>query len=46
MEQSRMQDIQSAYIRAFFDKHLKGIDSELLTGPSGVYPEVVIKIKN
>ena len=45
IEQSRMQDIQSAYIRAFFDKHLKGIDSELLDGPSGIYPEVILKIK-
>ena len=46
IEQSRMQDIQNIYIRAFFDKHLKGIDSDLLRGPSKAYPEVIIQVKN
>jgi len=46
IEQSRMQHIQNAYIRAFFDRHLKGIDSDLLRGPSKAYPEVIIQVKN
>ena len=46
IEQSRMQDIQNAYIRAFFDKHIKGTESDLLNGPSTTYPEVIIQVKN
>ena len=45
IEQSRMQQIENAYVRAFFDKHLKEIDSGHLEGPSETYPEVIIKIK-
>jgi len=33
-------EITSAYLIAFFDKYLKGVDSELLRGPSPRYPEV------
>jgi hypothetical protein len=36
----RMLDILNDYIRAFFDKHIKNIDSGLLEGPSANYPEV------
>lgn len=46
IEQSRMQHIQDSYIRAFFDKHLKGIDSDLLQGPSEAFPEVIVQVKN
>ena len=46
IEQSRMQDIQNIYIRAFFDRHLKGINSDLLGGSSRAYPEVIIQVKN
>jgi len=37
--------IQNDYVRAFFDKHLKGEDSGLLDGPSPAYPEVVIEVR-
>jgi dienelactone hydrolase len=33
-------EIANAYLVAFFDKYLKGIDSELLRGASPQYPEV------
>jgi hypothetical protein len=46
IEQPRMQLIQDSYIRAFFDEHLKGIDSDLLLGPSEAFPEVIIQVKN
>ena len=46
IEQPRMQLIQDSYIRAFFDEHLKGIDSNLLAGPSEAFPEVIIHVKN
>jgi len=46
IEQRRMQEIVQAYIRAFFDKHLMETDSELLSGPSAMYPEVIIQIEN
>ena len=36
----RMLDILNDYIRAFFDKHIKNIDSGLLDAPSTDYPEV------
>ena len=42
----RCQEIQNSYIRAFFDKYLKGENSGLLNGPSSMYPEVEIKVKN
>ncbi len=32
--------ITNRYLRAFFDAHLKGVPSSLLTGPSRAYPEV------
>jgi predicted dienelactone hydrolase len=37
----RMILIQNAYSMAFFDKHLKGMTSALLDGPSADFPEVV-----
>lgn len=37
--------IQNDYVRAFFDKHLQGIDSGLLDGPSKDYPEVEIEVR-
>lgn len=33
--------IQNVYYLAFFDKHLKGMASTLLNGPSADFPEVV-----
>jgi len=41
----RMLKIINDYTLAFFDKHLKGIDSGFLNGPSSEYPEVEIKVK-
>ena len=41
----RMLKIINDYTLAFFNKHLKGIDSGLLNGPSSEYPEVEIKAK-
>lgn len=41
----RMLKIINDYTLAFFNKYLKGIDSELLNGPSSEYPEVEIKVK-
>jgi hypothetical protein len=34
--------LNRAYIHAFFDRTLKGIDNHLLDGPSAEYPEVTI----
>jgi len=36
----RGEEIANAYLVAFFDKYLKDEDSELLQGPSPLYPEV------
>lgn len=41
----RMLKIINDYTLAFFNKHLKGIDSGLLNDPSSEYPEVEIKVK-
>jgi predicted dienelactone hydrolase len=41
----RMLKIINDYTLAFFNKHLKGIDSGLLNGLSSEYPEVEIKVK-
>ncbi|GAA1535261.1 lipase [Streptomyces albidochromogenes] len=41
----RSQEITRAYVAAFFDLHLKGVDRELLDGPSADHPEVVIHKK-
>ncbi len=41
----RCLDIQNRYVLAFFDKHLKGMDSGLLNGPTAEYPEVEIWIR-
>jgi len=40
-----MLKIINDYTLAFFNKHLKGIDSGLLNDPSSEYPEVEIKVK-
>ncbi len=37
--------IIDAYVAAFFDKHLKGIDSTLLSGPTSAYPEVDFRVQ-
>jgi predicted dienelactone hydrolase len=37
----RMTRIQNVYTLAFFDKHLRGLATPLLDGPSPDYPEVV-----
>lgn len=39
-------DISRAYTSAFFDKHLKGIDQDLLDGPSEDFPEVTFEAEN
>jgi hypothetical protein len=43
---NKMLKIMNAYIVAFFDKHLRGIDSPLLNGPSPDFPEVILKARN
>ena len=40
----RMYRVANAYMLAFFDKYLKGLESLLLTGPSNEFPEVTFKI--
>ncbi len=45
IECERMIYIQNLYTKAFFDKHLKGLESSLLDGPSAEFPEVIIKTK-
>jgi hypothetical protein len=42
----KMLRIINAYIVAFFDKHVRGIDSPLLNGPSPDFPEVILKARN
>ncbi|TFH08587.1 MAG: hypothetical protein E4H14_06145 [Candidatus Thorarchaeota archaeon] len=42
----RMLQILNDYVLAFFDEHLKGIESVLLDGPSTTYPEVLFFGKN
>jgi dienelactone hydrolase len=42
----RMLQILNDYVLAFFDEHLKGIESTLLDGPSTTYPEVLFFGKN
>jgi predicted dienelactone hydrolase len=41
-----MLQLLNDYVLAFFDQHLKGVDSSLLDGPSSTYPEVVFYMKN
>jgi predicted dienelactone hydrolase len=41
----RMMIIVNTYVPAFFNKHLKGIDSPLLNGPSSDFPEVIFKAR-
>jgi hypothetical protein len=36
----RMATIINRYLLAFFDKHLKGVDSPLLHAPATEFPEV------
>jgi hypothetical protein len=38
--------IQNVYARAFFDKHLKGMVSPLLDGPSADFPELIFRSNN
>jgi len=38
--------IQNAYVLAFFDKHLKGVEEPLLNGSSKDYSEVVFKSRH
>jgi predicted dienelactone hydrolase len=42
---ARMMKIMNAYVPAFFNKHLKGIDSPLLDGLSPDFPEVIFKAR-
>ncbi|CAL9654129.1 alpha/beta hydrolase [Streptomyces sp. Tu 3180] len=39
----RSQEITRAYVTAFFDLHLKGVDRKLLDGPTAEHPEVVFR---
>ncbi|QGV79969.1 alpha/beta hydrolase family protein [Streptomyces ficellus] len=41
----RSQEITRAYVTAFFDQHLKGLDRKLLDGPAPEHPEVVFQSK-
>ncbi|MFF8832401.1 alpha/beta hydrolase family protein [Streptomyces sp. NPDC015131] len=41
----RSQEITRAYVTAFFDLHLKGLDRKLLDGPVAAHPEVVFTKK-
>jgi dienelactone hydrolase len=45
IEQTKMQLIVNAYVRAFFDEHLRGKESDLLHGRSTSYPEVTFRAK-
>lgn len=38
----RMMDVRSAYVRAFFDEHLRGKESPLMDGPVEEWPEVTV----
>jgi predicted dienelactone hydrolase len=42
----RMAKIQNVYALAFFDRHLRGLATPLLDGPSPDYPEVVFKSRH
>jgi predicted dienelactone hydrolase len=42
----RCSTILGTYVRAFFDKHLKGKDAPLLDGQSSDFPEVVLWSRN
>jgi len=42
----RMLQILNNYVLAFFDEHLKNLESSLLDGPSSDYPEVLFYGKN
>ena len=46
IECERMITIQNIYTLAFFDKHLKGMASPLLDGPSAEVPEVVFRARS
>ena len=41
----RVHEIIVAYTLAFFDRYLRGRDSELLAGPAPGYPEVTVRRK-
>jgi len=45
LERKNTLDIQNRYVLAFFDKHLKEMDSGLLNSPTPEYPEVEIWIR-
>jgi predicted dienelactone hydrolase len=46
IECERMVTIQNVYTLAFFDKHLKGMASPLLDGPSAKFPDAVFRARN
>ena len=45
LEARRAHEIVTAYTMAFFDKYLRGRDSELLKAPSAAYPEVTFTMR-
>jgi hypothetical protein len=38
--------IQREYVKAFFDKHLRGRSTSLLDGPSSAFPEALVMVRN
>ncbi|KAH7312581.1 platelet-activating factor acetylhydrolase [Stachybotrys elegans] len=40
IDSQRMVDLTNTYITAFFDRHLKGVPSDVLEGQTGAWPEV------
>lgn len=42
---TRAVKVINTYVVAFFDEHLKGIDSTLLKGPAPSYPEVYFRVQ-
>jgi hypothetical protein len=45
LDPKRAHEIITAYTLAFFDKYLRGQDSDLLNAPSDRYPEITFKRK-
>ncbi len=46
LDGERALGIQRAYVRAFFDRHMRDADATLLDGPSRDFPEVSIRSRN
>jgi hypothetical protein len=46
LDGERALGIQRAYVRAFFDRHLRDAEATILDGPSRDFPEVSIRTRN